>query len=333
VREARVPIIILVILSALGAIWYAGFGVAQKEEARRERARQALAAATAPPSTGSEARFNGEAAFQKLKEQCDFGPRTPGTEGHTRCLDYLVRALTPLAARVDRQQFTFRDGARAIRMTNVVARFNPASGSPRSGTGVILAAHWDTRPTADQEDDPERRRQPILGANDGASGVAILLEMARMLKAKPAAVPVWIVLFDGEDYGPGVDRMFLGAKHFAANLPTGVPRMGVLLDMVGDKNLEIFKEIHSVTRASAVVNSVWETAHRLGYRAHFNPQNGHLIQDDHLPLLEKGIAMIDVIDFDYPPWHTLGDTVDKCSAASLGVVGDVITTWTYEQKG
>jgi Zn-dependent M28 family amino/carboxypeptidase len=171
-----------------------------------------------------------------------------------------------------------------------------------------------------------------MGANDGASGVAILLEIARMLKAKPAAVPVWIVLFDGEDYGPGVDRMFLGAKHFAANLPAGVPRVGVLLDMVGDKNLEIFKEIHSVQRASAVVNSVWETAQSLGYRAQFNPAPKYAIQDDHLPLLDRGIAMIDVIDFDYPPWHTLGDTVDKCSAASLDVVGEVVASWTYGRR-
>lgn len=337
--DHRVPIVILIAILALGSLWYAGFGVAQREEAKQERARQALAAARVAPPVGSEGRFNGEAAFQKLKEQCDFGPRTPGTEGHTRCLDYLVDALTPLAARVDRQSFTFRNGSRPIRMTNVIARFNPARvpaeggwRAPKPGTGVILAAHWDTRPTADQEQDPDRRRQPILGANDGASGVAILLEYARMLKAKPAAVPVWIVLFDGEDYGPGIDRMFLGAKHFAANLPAGVPRKGVLLDMVGDKNLEIFKEVNSLQRASAVVNSVWETAERLGYRAQFNPKPGYAIQDDHLPLLDKGIAMIDVIDFDYPPWHTLGDTVDKCSAASLGIVGDVVATWTYEQK-
>jgi glutaminyl-peptide cyclotransferase len=322
--DHRVPIIILVVLMALGALWYTGYGIAQREEARRERARQVLA------TTGA-VRFNGEAAFQRLKEQCDFGPRVPGTEGHARCLEYLASTLTPLASRVTRQQFTFKDGPRNIRMTNLIARFNPPSG-PKPGTGVILAAHWDTRPTADQEPDPAKRTQPILGANDGASGVAVLLEVARMLKAKPASVPVWIVLFDGEDYGPGIDRMFLGAKHFAANLPAGVPRKGVLLDMVGDKNLEIFKEVHSVQRASAVVDSFWEVAHRLGYRAFFNPEPRHVVLDDHIPLLDQGISMIDVIDFDYPPWHTLGDTVDKCSAASLGIVGDVTATWTYEQK-
>jgi hypothetical protein len=335
-RRARVPIIVLIVLGILGTLWYVGWGLAEKDEAQRERARQALAAARMAPAGGEtralNSSFSAVAAWGRLKEQCDFGPRAPGTDGHARCLEYLTNTLKPLANRVDPQPFTFQDGNRQIRMTNLIARFDPASGSPRAGTGVILAAHWDTRPTADQEIDPGDRRRPILGANDGASGVAVLLEIARMLKARRAAVPVWIVLFDGEDYGPGIERMFLGAKHFAANLPAGVPRQGVLLDMIGDRNLEIFKEVYSVHRASTVVNSVWETAHRLGYRAQFNPNTRHAVQDDHLPLLDAGIAMIDVIDFDYPPWHTLGDTVDKCSAASLGVVGDVIATWTYERK-
>jgi hypothetical protein len=333
-----VPIAVLAVLVLLGAVWVVGF--------RSFRRTPTYLGGGAPPAGqaasfqtagGGEHRtgFDGAVAFRRLKEQCDFGPRVPGTEAHTRCKSYLVEALKPLAARVEEQPFRLRDGERTIQMANIIARFaRDAKTNPGAnpGSGVLLAAHWDTRPTADQEPELARRRQPILGANDGASGVAILLELARMLKEKPPAVPVWIVLFDGEDYGPGTDRMFLGARHFAANLPSGVPQMGVLLDMVGDKDLQIFKEINSTQRAGTVVQQVWDVAQRLGYRTQFIPTTRYSISDDHLPLLDVGIAMIDLIDFDYPYWHTLGDTVDKCSPASLTAVGDVVATWTYERR-
>jgi hypothetical protein len=310
-RQARVPIIVLVAVIAMSALWYSGYALSRR-----------------PPG------FDGEAAFQRLKEQCDFGPRVPGTEGHRRCRAYLVGALKMLTPQVEEQSFTFRDGSRDVPMTNIIARFLPPSAAGRrtGGAGVIVAAHWDTRPTADQEPDLARRRRPISGANDGASGVAVLLQLARMLKERPPGVPVWLVLFDGEDYGPGEDRMYLGAKHFAAHLPADVPREGVLLDMIGDRDLEVFKEIVSSQRAGAVVDRVWEIARSLGYQAQFNPARKYAISDDHLPLLDKGIAMIDVIDFDYPYWHTLGDTVDKCSPASLRVVGDVVAAWIYERR-
>jgi glutaminyl-peptide cyclotransferase len=310
-RQVRVPIIVLAAVIAMSALWYTGHALAQR-----------------PPP------FDGGAAFQRLKEQCDFGPRVPGTEGHRKCLAYLVGALKMLTPQVEEQSFTFRDGSRDVPMTNLIARFLPPSPGARGadGSGVIVAAHWDTRPTADQEPDPARRRRPIPGANDGASGVAVLLQLARMLKERPPAVPVWLVFFDGEDYGPGEDRMYLGAKQFAAHLPPGVPKVGILLDMIGDRDLEIFKEMNSAQRAGPVVDRVWEIARNLGYEVHFNPARKYSISDDHFPLLDKGIAMIDVIDFDYPYWHTLGDTVDKCSPASLRVVGDVVAAWIYERR-
>jgi hypothetical protein len=293
---------------------------------------QAVAQTPVAQSPVARPAFNGEAAFAHLRAQCDFGTRVPGTEGHRKCREFLVATMKPLVTSVEEQSFDFRDGSRNIKMTNVIARLNPPTGTPRAGSGVILAAHWDTRPTADMEPDVARRRQPILGANDGASGVAVLLELARQFKAKPPAVPVWFVFFDGEDYGPGLDRMFLGAKHFAEHLPAGVPTKGILLDMIGDKELQVFKEVNSAQRAGAVVESVWETAARLGYQAQFDPATRHSIMDDHIPLLDKGIAMIDIIDFDYPYWHTLGDTVDKCSAASLKIIGEVVGAWVYAQK-
>jgi glutaminyl-peptide cyclotransferase len=308
-RQARVPTILLVAVIAMGALWYTGHALSER-----------------PP------RFDGEAAFQRLKEQCDFGPRVPGTEAHRKCRVYLVGAVKMLTPQVEEQSFTFRDGNQDVPMTNIIARFLPPAARPADGTGVIVAAHWDTRPTADQEPDLARRRRPILGADDGASGVAVLLQLARMLKERPPAVPVWLVFFDGEDYGPGEDRMYLGAKYFADHLPAGVPREGILLDMIGDANLEVFKERVSAERAGAVVDRVWEIARGLGYQAQFNPARKYSISDDHIPLLDKGIAMIDIIDFDYPYWHTLGDTVDKCSPASLRVVGDVVAAWIYEHR-
>jgi Zn-dependent M28 family amino/carboxypeptidase len=234
-------------------------------------------------------------------------------------------ALKETTASVERQDFTFDDRGKPLPMTNVIARF-AGSGS---GPATLLAAHWDTRPTADQERDPERRRQPILGANDGASGVAVLLQMARLFQRRPPPGPVWIVLFDGEDLGPHEDRMYLGAKYFAAHLPPNTPKRGVLLDMVGDRDLQIYQEGNSLVRAGAVVESVWDTARRLGYHRYFVPAPKYSISDDHLPLMDKGLEVADLIDFDYPPWHTLGDTVDKCSAGSLKIVGTVVAAWVY----
>src|SRR5262249_2416920 len=175
--------------------------------------------------------FNSPAAFARLRAQCDFGPRVPGTPGHARCLEYLVNALKETTSDVQRQDFTFDDHGKPLPMTNVIARF--AGGS---GPSTLLSAHWDTRPTADQESDPERRKQPIPGADDGASGVAVLLELARSFQRRPPPGPVWIVLFDGEDLGPGDDRMYLGAKYFAAPLPANTPQGGVLSDIVRDRD-------------------------------------------------------------------------------------------------
>jgi len=272
----------------------------------------------APTETG----FDGDRAFAHLQAQCDIGPRYVGSAGHQQCLDYMVRALTPLADSVEKQEFRVPLDGETPTQTNVIARWKGAGGE-----GRLLAAHWDTRPWADQEFDPAKRRQPILGANDGASGVAVLIELARLLKANPPPRPVMIVLFDGEDYGPGIDRMFLGSRHFAANLPRDVPRQGVLIDMVGDKNLIIPQEQHSARRAPAVMTEVYDLAHARGSARHFPKRAGYAVEDDHIPLLDQGIAMIDLIDFDYDPWHTLADTPDKCSPASLKVVGDVLWDW------
>lgn len=289
---------------------------------------QVANAAPAPPKLT----FDGDAAMKDLEKQVAFGPRVPNMASHDACRDYLVDTLKPLADSVERQDFTWTVGTRTLKMTNVIARFKGTGGRK----GALLSAHWDTRPTADYERLPADRLKPIPGANDGASGVAVLLQAARMFKKTPPPVPVMIVFFDGEDYGPGVDRMFLGSRHFADHQPEGTPRRGILLDMIGDKDLQVPKEENSVNAAQDVVDEVYGTARSLGLEKYFPGVVDKPIEDDHIPLQQRGLKIIDLIDFDYGPdhtwWHTLADTPDKCSAHSLAVVGEVVTHWVYSRK-
>jgi len=221
-----------------------------------------------------------------------------------------------------------------LNMTNVIASFNSAATKR-----VIFIAHWDTRPRADQEKDTKKQNTPILGANDGASGVAVLLEMARLFKITPPPIGVDILFVDGEDYGKEGDSEWylLGARHFAKHLQPGyAPVFGVLLDMVGDKTLELKRERYSVKYAPDIVDLVWSTARELGV-AQFTDEYQSWVMDDHLPLNEVGIKTIDLIDFAYPDtsnryWHTSQDTPDKCSAESLEAVGKVLTTVVFRQS-
>jgi glutaminyl-peptide cyclotransferase len=276
--------------------------------------------------------FNKERAFKDLETQVRFGPRVPNTDGHRQCSAHLVSILKPLADSVERQEFTQVIRGKSLKMVNVIARWKGAGDK----NGVLLCAHWDTRPTADQERDIVRARRPIPGANDGASGVAVLLEAARAFKAAPPPVPVMLVFFDGEDYGPGEEDMFLGARYFADHLPQDVPKRGVLLDMVGDRDLEIPREPYSVENAREVSDQIYDIADKLGLNRYFPRRTSFKVEDDHLPLQAKGLQVIDLIDFNYGPnnswWHTLDDTPDKCSPTSLKVVGDVVLEWVYTRK-
>jgi Zn-dependent M28 family amino/carboxypeptidase len=211
-------------------------------------------------------------------------------------------------------------------MANIIATYGPAA-----GTRVLLCAHWDTRPIADRDPVPANRSQPIPGANDGASGVAVLMELSRILRASPPKVGVTIVLFDGEDWGRSLDDMFFGSRYFADH-PVGGPfRYAILLDMVGDASLQLPRERNSHEQARTVVDKVWQAAADLGH-SEFRSTVGQAIYDDHLPLLAKGIPAIDIIDFDYPYWHTLQDTTDKCSPRSLKIVGDVVRRVIYAER-
>jgi Zn-dependent M28 family amino/carboxypeptidase len=298
------------------------------------RPRPAEGPVNAAAPAGTTLRFDGDRAYADLSKQVEFGPRVPSTAGHKKCRQFLVDTLTPLADKVERQDFSDYIRGSKLEMSNVIARWNGSGGADASG--VLLAAHWDTRPTADYEQDPDNRKKPIPGANDGASGAAVLLELARMFKSAPPPVPVMVVFFDGEDYGPGIDLMFLGSKYFASHLPQRTPKRGVLIDMIGDRDLVIPREGHSQDVAPDVVDEIYSIAQRRGYEKQFPQRDGGPIEDDHIPLHRKGLKVIDLIDFDYGPghswWHTLADTPDKCSPASLKAVGEVLLEWTYTRK-
>ncbi|HUI11552.1 MAG TPA: M28 family peptidase [Bacteroidota bacterium] len=278
--------------------------------------------------------FESGRAWAYLTAQTAFGPRNPNSAGHAACLAYIAGALRASADDVRLQEFTHTGyEGQTLRLTNVIARFRP-----NDPARVLLCAHWDTRPRAEQDENKARRNEPIVGANDGASGVAVLLEVADLLKKVPPAVGVDIVLFDGEDYGKEGDHAsyLLGSRYFAAQKdPSYLPRFGILLDMVGDAYLDLPKEQYSVRYAPEVVDMVWKTAASLGVQQ-FHDEQGEEIMDDHLPLNEAGIQTIDIIDFNYPDntnryWHTHKDTPDHCSAASLEAVGSVIASVVYAQ--
>ncbi len=284
--------------------------------------------------TQHELQFDGKRSYEILKEQCSFGPRYPGTAGHVRLVSFIELQLKGKADEVIVHPFSAKAGEKTLDMKNIYAVFNP-----NASRFVLLAAHFDTRPIADQEVDPAKRTQPIPGANDGASGVAVLLELARIFGEEKPSVGVVMAFFDGEDYGPGSKDMFFGSREFEKTrktIPTASGNeidyaYGILLDMVGDKNLELPKEINSCRLAPEIVEKVWSTAEKLGYGHVFQDKYGYQVEDDHLPINRSGIKCIDVIDFNYGWWHTLEDTPDKCSADSLSIVGRVIERVIYDE--
>jgi hypothetical protein len=285
----------------------------------------AKATPTPPPPYPA---FDNNRAFADLSAQCAFGPRVPATTAHEKGLEFIRVNLTKFADSVQTQPFIWNDPdtGRHIPMTNIFGVINP-SGSPR----IMLSAHWDSRPTADQEVDPLKRRQPIPGADDGASGVAVLLELARGLHDQKPKACVILAFWDGEDWGPGEDNMYVGAAYFAKHMMNLKPDEGVLIDMIGQKALKIPIETNSYEHSPKLVDKVWKTAADLGLSSVFVQSMPYRIDDDHKPLIQAGIPTIDLIDFDYAYWHTLDDTPDKCSPDSLGFVGKVLGAFIYAE--
>ncbi len=282
--------------------------------------------------------FSGAAAMRHLEAICDLGPRPSGSPGMQKQRALVVDHFRQGGATVALQPFQIRDrrSGQPVLMENVIITWHP-----ERKDRVLIGAHYDTRPFPDR--DPVDPRGVFLGANDGASGVALLMELGRAMPALPGRVGVDFVLFDAEEYVVAPrDPYCLGSNFFArqyvadqkADSTRHRYRCGVIVDMVADKNLEIWQEQHGVSwpETLPVIEQIWSTAARLGERQ-FVPRPKYRIEDDHLPLrMIARIPACDIIDYDYPQWHTTLDTPEHCSAESLGVVGRVLLTWLRDQR-
>src|SRR3954469_5914231 len=272
------------------------------------------------PATG----FSGQAAYNYAKAQVDFGPRVPGSPAARKAGDWIINQMRARADTVIVQSFTYTTASgRKLPLRNILARFRP-----ELPDRVLYLTHWDSRPVSESATTEAERKLPVPGANDGASGVGMFVALGDLLKKSKPPVGVDLLFVDGEDYGqfgpPEID-VLIGSKHFATHLPSPgyKPLFGVLWDMIGDKDLRIPYEMFSFEQAPEVVSRVWQTAADLGHGNVFVQESGGQVTDDHVPLLNAGLHVIDVIDLDYGPHHTPQDTMDKISAQSLGIVGDV----------
>jgi glutaminyl-peptide cyclotransferase len=293
--------------------------------------------------------FNADSAYSFVERQVSFGPRVPGSPAHLEAANWMAEVLASYADTVIIQHFRARVYTRAtLNGQNIIASFNP-----ESQKRILLAAHWDSRPYADHDPNPAFHRTPIDGANDGASGVGVLMEVARLLKSYPVdqSLGVDIILFDLEDYGPHNDqRSFrdedywaLGSQFWARNMhQSGYrARFGILLDMVGAEDAYFPREYYSQQYASWVLDKVWQTASRLGFGHAFSNRSGPPINDDHIPLNRiAGIPTINIIHIDtnspngsfFEHWHTMQDNMDIISRKTLNMVGTVVTNVVYGEQ-
>lgn len=284
--------------------------------------------------------FNADSAYHYIKEQLAFGPRNPNSEGHQQAKQYYLETFRQYAGSqsVFLQEFTEKgyDGD-TLNLTNVIAAFNP-----QKAERIMLCAHWDTRPRADKAE--ANQDQPILGADDGASGVGVLIELARLFEKHPPPIGVDIVLFDGEDYGKEGDtsKYFLGSRYWSNNPPVKgySPRFGILLDMVGAKGAQFPKEGYSMQYAPELVNEIWAIADEKGYEELFISERGDKISDDHIVINRiTGIPTIDIIHYKNnssdsqfaPYWHTHDDDLSIISKETLQGVGETVTELIYNR--
>ncbi len=262
--------------------------------------------------------FSGDSALSFVARQMDAGPRTPGSQAHQIILDWIVTRLRSYGWQVEIQDIIYQ----GQHIQNIIAKRGT------SGNWTILGAHYDSRLAADNDPDHSRHSDPVPGANDGASGVAVLLEIARVFHPAQGQ-QVWLVFFDAEDQGRLAGwEWILGSRVFVDGM-SGTPDQVIILDMVGDADQNFYFEANSDPQLSA---EIWQIASGLGYGNQFLAEQKHSILDDHIPFRAKGITAIDIIDFDYDFWHTTADTLDKVSADSLQRIGDTILAWLASQK-
>ena len=259
--------------------------------------------------------FDGNNAFEYAKTQVDFGPRTPGSEAHQKTVNWIMEELEKNGWSTYLQTENFEE----YQIKNIVGHKADSKEKP----WIILAAHYDSRFFADNDPNPENHSKPVPGGNDGASGVAVLLELSRVIP-EDLNKNVWLVFFDAEDQGY-IDNWdwILGSRSFVDTL-SEKPDQVVILDMIGDSDLNVYFEKNSNLELQ---QEIWQIASELGYSDYFIPEFKYSILDDHIPFLENDITAIDIIDFDYDYWHTIDDTADKISAESLEIVGKTILQW------
>lgn len=290
--------------------------------------------------------FNADSAYIYLQEQCDFGPRTMNSTAHDKCEKWIIQKFEQYGCQVTTQKATLNgyDGT-PLRSTNIMASYNP-----EATTRIMFCAHWDCRPWADNDPDSTNWHKPIIAANDAASGVGVMIELARILKGSGLELGVDFICFDAEDYGtpqwfegedPG-DTWALGAQYFANNLPEGyAPRYGILLDMVGGVGAKFYREGMSMQYAPAIVKKVWNAARQVGYGSYFPKDDGGMITDDHIPVNQTAnIPCIDVIPY-YPDcaqssfgptWHTIADNMDNIDKNTLKAVGQTMVQVLFTEK-
>ena len=293
--------------------------------------------------------FNADSALAFCEVQCDFGPRIMNSEAHEKCGKWIVEKFRQFGCEVETQKADLKgyDGT-ILKNTNIIAHYNP-----KATTRILLCAHWDSRPWADNDPDSANWRKPVMAANDGASGVGVMLEIARLLQADKklnAQIGVDFVCFDAEDWGTPQwadvqdqgDSWALGAQYWSENKSADYqPRYGILLDMVGGQGAQFYREGMSMQYASSIVKKVWRAARQAGYGSFFPNSDGGMITDDHIPVNQKAkIPTIDIIPY-YPDcqqssfgptWHTVSDDMAHLDKNTLKAVGQTIIQVLYTEK-
>lgn len=303
------------------------------------------AAMESPQPTGPS--FNADTAYVFCAKQCDFGPRTMNSDSHDRCAKWIEQKFNEygMAVQLQRADLKGWDGT-MLRSTNIIARHNP-----QAERRVLLCAHWDSRPWADNDPDEANHRKPVMAANDGASGVAVMLEVARLLSTDTTGMSIGIdfVCFDAEDWGTpqwaetddDTDTWALGAQHFAGNMPLSPkPIYGILLDMVGGEGARFYQEGFSLKHASKIVRRFWKAARKAGYASIFPKEQGGYVTDDHVPLNERAdIPTIDIIPYHPdcpqssfgPTWHTVSDDMSHIDRSTLKAVGQSVVQMLWDE--
>lgn len=290
--------------------------------------------------------FIADSALAYCQAQCDFGPRTMNSKAHDLCEEWIINKFKGFGLEVETQKadLTGWDGTK-LHSTNIIAHFNP-----QAERRILICAHWDSRPWADNDPDSTNWRKPVLAANDGASGVGVMLEVARLLQNDTTlTIGVDLVCFDAEDYGTpqwaeknedSEKTWALGAQYWAKNLPEGYnPQFGILLDMVGGQGAKIYQEHFSLRYAASIVDKVWSAARHAGFSSVFANEVGGGVTDDHIPVNEAGIPTIDIIPF-YPDcsqssfgptWHTINDDMEHLDSNTLKAVGQTLIQVIYSE--